>query len=87
MAELRTHLATERVRVVTLRLQQTRPSSIPTIMALRRALEDWFRQLTMDQSPDSVRRDELDQPDEPQNRTCRNDPDFQHLFPVERESL
>ena len=31
MAELRTHLATERVRVVTLRLQQTRPSSIPTI--------------------------------------------------------
>ena len=32
MAELRTHLATERVRVVTLRLQQTRPSSIPTIV-------------------------------------------------------
>jgi len=30
-AELRTHLATERVRVVTLRLKQTRPSSIPTI--------------------------------------------------------
>lgn len=29
MAELRTHLATERVRVVTLRLKQTRPS--PTI--------------------------------------------------------
>ena len=34
MAELRTHLATERVRVVTLRLQQTRPSSIPTIFRL-----------------------------------------------------
>jgi hypothetical protein len=32
MAELRTHLATERVRVGTLRLQQTCPSSIPTIM-------------------------------------------------------
>ena len=31
MAELRTHLTTERVRVVTLRLKQTRPSSIPTI--------------------------------------------------------
>src|SRR6266849_6933262 len=31
MAELRTHLATERVRVVSLRLKQTRPSSIPTI--------------------------------------------------------
>src|SRR5450756_2348407 len=31
MAELRTHLATERVRVVALRLKQTRPSSIPTI--------------------------------------------------------
>ena len=31
MAELRTHHATERVRVVTLRLTQTRPSSIPTI--------------------------------------------------------
>ena len=30
MAELRTHLATERVRVVALRLKQTRPSSIPT---------------------------------------------------------
>src|SRR5258708_26304895 len=30
MAELRTHLATERVRVGTLRLKQTRPSSIPT---------------------------------------------------------
>jgi 2-polyprenyl-6-methoxyphenol hydroxylase-like FAD-dependent oxidoreductase len=30
MAELRTHLATERVRVVTLRLKHTRPSSIPT---------------------------------------------------------
>jgi len=32
-AELRTHLATERVRVVTLRLKQTRPSSIPTRVA------------------------------------------------------
>jgi len=31
MAELRTHLATERVRVVTLRLKHTRLSSIPTI--------------------------------------------------------
>ncbi len=31
MAELRTHLATERVRVVSLRLKQTRPSSIPTL--------------------------------------------------------
>ena len=31
MAELRTHLATERVRVVVLRLKHTRPSSIPTI--------------------------------------------------------
>jgi hypothetical protein len=31
MAELRTHLATERVRVVALRLKQTRPSSIPTV--------------------------------------------------------
>src|SRR5450755_1982223 len=30
MVELRTHLATERVRVVTLRLTQTRLSSIPT---------------------------------------------------------
>ena len=30
MAELRTHLATERVRVVTLRLKHTRLSSIPT---------------------------------------------------------
>jgi hypothetical protein len=30
MAELRTHFATERVRVVALRLKQTRPSSIPT---------------------------------------------------------
>ena len=33
MAELRTHLATERVRVGTLRLKQTRPSSIPTTVA------------------------------------------------------
>jgi hypothetical protein len=31
MAELRTHLATERVRGVTLRLKHTRLSSIPTI--------------------------------------------------------
>jgi hypothetical protein len=31
MAELRTHLATERVSVGILRLKQTRPSSIPTI--------------------------------------------------------
>jgi hypothetical protein len=30
-AELRTHLATERMRVITLRLKQTRPSPIPTI--------------------------------------------------------
>jgi hypothetical protein len=34
MAELRTHLATERVRVVALRLKQTRPSSIPTSEAV-----------------------------------------------------
>jgi hypothetical protein len=47
----------------------------------------WLLQLTMDKSPDNFRRDELDQPDESQNRTCRNDPDFQHLFPVERKSL
>ena len=32
MAELRTHLATERVRVVTLRLKEARLSSIPTIV-------------------------------------------------------
>jgi hypothetical protein len=31
MAELRTHLATERVRVVALRLKQAIPSSIPTV--------------------------------------------------------
>ena len=31
MAELRTHLATERVRVVPLRLKQTLPGSIPTL--------------------------------------------------------
>jgi hypothetical protein len=30
MTELRTRLVTERVRVVTLRLKQTRPSSMPT---------------------------------------------------------
>jgi|GEM_PF-4501174 hypothetical protein len=34
MAELRTHLATERVRVVALRLKQTCPSSIPTTARL-----------------------------------------------------
>jgi hypothetical protein len=38
MAELRTHLATERVSVVTLRLTQARPSSIPTIDTSMRAV-------------------------------------------------
>ncbi len=43
MAGLRTHLATERVRVVVLRLQQTRPSSIPTTTGVLSVI--WVRQL------------------------------------------
>jgi hypothetical protein len=39
MAELRTHLATERVSVVTLRLTQARPSSIPTIDQLSKRVD------------------------------------------------
>jgi cytochrome c-type biogenesis protein CcmH/NrfF len=45
------------------------------------------RQLAMDKSQESVRREQLNQPDERQNGTCRNDPDFQHLLPVERKFL
>src|SRR5215469_11438405 len=51
MAELSTHLATERARLVTLRLQQTRPTSIPTKALRVFHASNGFRSLIFRQRP------------------------------------